>query len=184
MIHQQVYEHETGIKGDLGPCTCCLAGSKAEKPAASVLVMCTHSISTILYCIVVDQSLRSSVRVTLSLFPSFYTKNVSANSVDCKLAQRWVHTISTKVANSSALLGVASNQPKYTRSILREVQSHDLNHLQSPSGEMFEQVVHVAFYTYKWLQFAVADTALAVLAVPTIATEYTYMYCPILHHKM
>ena len=75
-----------------------------------------------------------------------------------------MHTISTKVANSSALLhvhvGVASNQPKYTRSILREVQSHDLNHLQSPSGKMFEQAVHVAFYTYKWLQFAVADTAL------------------------
>ena len=38
---------------------------------------------------------------------------------------------------------------------------------------MLEQAVHIIFYTYKWLQFAVADIVSVVLVVPTIATEST-----------
>ena len=39
-----------------------------------------------------------------------------------------------------------------------EVRSHKFNRLQSPYGKMLQKAVHIAFYTYKWLQFAVADT--------------------------
>ena len=38
---------------------------------------------------------------------------------------------------------------------------------------MLQQAVHTVFYTYKWLQFAEADTASAVLVVSIIVTEYT-----------
>ena len=38
---------------------------------------------------------------------------------------------------------------------------------------MLQQAVHIVSYTYKWLQFAVADTAWAVLVVPIIATKFT-----------
>ena len=72
---------------------------------------------------------------------------------------------------------------KYIRSTdLREFQTRGFIRLLWSSGKTGEQAVHGIFYTYKWLQFAVADSAPAVLVVPRMAIEYTCR--PIIDHLL
>ena len=87
--------------------------------------------------------------VTSSLFspiPGTYSAT-SADHYD-RLAQGWVHTTRTKVAGSSALLGVASDRPKIHK-IYTEVRPRDFNRLQLHSGKKLQLAAHVVFYTYK-----------------------------------
>ena len=50
-------------------------------------------------------------------------------------------------------------QSKTLQRIPSKDRSHDFDRLQSPSGKTLQQAVDAVFNIYKWLQFAVADTA-------------------------
>ena len=125
----------------------------------TVNLVAFHKHNTLLHCC--WSILRSSLGVTLLIF-SLIIRTWSAASAahTCRLAQGWVHTTSTKVATAPLLCWVLwVIDRKYRGSTnLREVRSHKFNRLQSPSGKTLQQAVHVVFYTYKWLQFAIADT--------------------------
>ena len=71
------------------------------------------STSITLYCIVSERSWGRHLG-WLSIF-SLIIRMWLAASAGHRLAQGWVHTTSTKVAGSSALLGVASDHPKIQR---------------------------------------------------------------------
>ena len=71
------------------------------------------SLLTFIAVTVIKKSMESILPngVTLSLFSSILGMWL-ATSAGHRLIQGWVHTTSTKVASSSALLGVASDRPK------------------------------------------------------------------------